>query len=294
MLALLTFLSYKSIAKILKWLTLALLAYIAAGVLSGPDWKEVIGATFVPRVTWKHEYLTTFVALFGTSISPYLFFWQSSQEVEEQKADGETTRREREGATRAEMRRVRNDTVAGMCVSQIICYFIIVATGTTIYASGHHDIQTAQQAAQGLKSIGSGFGTAIFAIGLIGTGLLGVPTLAGSAAYALGAAFGWKVGMDEPVTRAKAFYAVIAVAMVAGAALDFAGLSPVTLLFGAAVVNGLLAPPLLVLILLVANNKKIMRGHKNGRALNVLGWASVVIMAGSALWLAVAWLVSKL
>jgi Mn2+/Fe2+ NRAMP family transporter len=192
------------------------------------------------------------------------------------------------------MRRVKTDTIVGMTVSQLICYFIIVATGTTIYATGQHDIQTAQQAAQGLKPVGSGAGTAVFAVGLIGTGLLGVPTLAGAAAYAVGAAFGWKVGMSEKVTRAKAFYAIIAAGMAAGAALNFAGVSPVTLLFGAAVVNGLLAPPLLVLILLIANNRKIMKGHTNGRALNLLGWAAALTMAGSALWLVVAWVLAKL
>lgn len=294
MLGLLAFLSYRTIARVLKWLTLALVAYVVAGVLAGPNWKEVLSATFVPRVTWKLDYLTTFVALFGTSITPYLFFWQAAQEVEEQKAEGKREQRDRVGATRKEMRRVRNDTVTGMAVSQVICYFIIVASGTTIYASGHHDIQTAQQAAQGLKSIGGGIGTVLFAAGLIGTGLLGVPTLAGSAAYAIGAAFNWKVGMNEPVTRAREFYGVIAAGMILGAALDFVGLSPVTLLFGAAVVNGLLAPPLLVVILLVANNPRIMKSHMNGRVLNLLGGATVLIMAGSALWLAVSWAASKL
>jgi Mn2+/Fe2+ NRAMP family transporter len=187
MIALLAFLPYQSIARVPKWLTLALLAYVVAGVLAGPDWKEVLRATFMPRVTWRQDYLVTFVALFGTSITPYLFFWQSSQEREEQKAEGKRTPRARKGTTRAEMRQVRTDTIVGMVISQLICYFTIVATGATIYTAGQQDIQAAQQAAQGLKPIGGGLGTVVFAIGLIGTGLLGVPTLAGSAAYAAGA-----------------------------------------------------------------------------------------------------------
>jgi len=292
--AMLAFKSYRSIVTVFKWLTLSLLAYVIAGVLAGPDWSRVLRATFLPQISSSQDYLVTFVGLFGTTISPYLFFWQSAQEVDQQKDEGKHTPAQRRGATRQEMVDVWTDTVTGMVFSQVICYFIIIATGAVVFTSGRHDITTAAQAAEALKPVGSGLGTILFCVGLIGTGLLGVPTLAGSIAYVLNAAMGWPVGMGESLRKAKAFYVIIGLSMLLGGALDFAQISPVKLLFGAAVLNGLLAPPLLVIILLISNRRKIMQGHTNGRLLNALGIITTLIMAGTAAWLAVAWGVSLL
>lgn len=290
--ALITFGSYAFLAGVFKWLTLSLLAYVIAGVLARPDWGRILWATFIPEISPSRDYLVTLVGLFGTTISPYLFFWQSAQEVDKQKDEGRRTPEQRRGATRGEMREAWTDTSVGMIVSQIICYFIIVATGTVVFGSGVHEITAPAQAARALEPIGGGVGTVLFAVGLIGTGLLGVPTLAGSAAYVLNAAAGWPVGMGESLRKARAFYAVIGLSMLVGVGLDFAGIEPVTLLFGAAVINGLLAPPLLVLVLLVSNSRKIMQGYVNGWLLNVLGVVATLIMAVAALWLGAAWLLS--
>jgi NRAMP (natural resistance-associated macrophage protein)-like metal ion transporter len=290
---LIVFASYRTIANVFKWLTLALFGYLLAGVLAKPDWGEVLYRTFVPGITWSHEYLVTFVGVFGTTISPYLFVWQSAEEVEEDKAKGRGALAERKGATRAELNEVLEDTVTGMTVSQIICYFIVIAAGSVLYPTGQRDIESARQAAQALHPVGGGLGTILFSVGLIGTGMLGVPTLVGSSAYALAAVKGWRAGINETARQAKGFYAALVVGMLVAAAIDFARINPVTLLFGSAVLNGVLAPPLLVVILLVANNPTIMKRRTNGRLLNVLGVITLMIMSTASLWLAVEWVLSK-
>ncbi|MGE5293427.1 MAG: NRAMP family divalent metal transporter [Solirubrobacterales bacterium] len=293
-LGMLAFSSYASIARAFKWLTLSLLAYVAAGVLAGPDWSRILRATLLPQISWSRDYLVVFVGLFGTSITPYLFFWQSAQEMEKQKDEGRQAAADRRGASRKEIRDVSIDTGIGMVFSQIICYFTIIAAGATIYTAGQHNIDTPLQAAQALSPIGKGTGTVLFCLGLIGTGLLGVPTLAASSAYAINGVMNWQVGLGSPVLKARAFYGIIGISLLIGAALDLVGISPVTLLFGAAVVNGLLAPPLMAVVLLLSNSREVMKGHANGRLLNVLGIAALAIMTITALWLTISWLLSIL
>ena len=279
--------SYRMIANIFKWLTLVLLAYVIAAFLARPNWSGVLQASFRPPVNFSHDYLMTIVAILGTTISPYLFFWQASQEVEEDKAGGKRSVGQRTGATTKELRIARTDTVTGMSYSNLIMYFIILTTGATLYVNGARDIETSRQAAEALRPLAGEAAYVLFALGLIGTGMLGVPVLAGSAAYAVGEAFAWRSGMNERPRLAPKFYAVIAVAMLTGLALDYADFNAIKLLFWSAVLNGLLAPPLIVIILMVCNNRRVMGEHVNGFWLNLLGIgaALVMIIAGLAMFL---------
>ena len=284
-LALLFFTSYRTIARIFKWLTLVLFAYIVAAVLAKPEWPAVLEASFRPRFSLDRHYLMMLVAILGTTISPYLFFWQAAQEVEEDKAAGKLTVAERTGATAEELRAARTDTVVGMSFSNLIMYFIILTTGATLYLSGQREIDTARQAAEALRPLAGDAAYALFAFGLIGTGMLAVPVLAGSAAYAVSEAFAWRSGMNERPRMAPKFYAVIAVAMIAGLALDLSEVSAIKMLFWSAVLNGLLAPPLIVIIVVVCNNPRVMGREVNGRWLNVLGLGAALVMtlAGMAM-----------
>jgi len=280
--ALLFFTSYRIMASIFKWLTLVLLAYVIAAFLAHPDWRAVVHASVLPPINLSHDYLMTLVAILGTTISPYLFFWQAAQEVEEEKAEGKNTVGQRIGATERELKNARTDTITGMSFSNLIMYFIILTTGATLYVSGHRDIETARQAAEALRPLAGEAAYLLFALGLIGTGMLGVPVLAGSAAYTVAEAFAWRSGMNERPRMAPKFYAVIAVAMITGLALDYAGFNAIKMLFWSAVLNGLLAPPLIVIILLVCNNRRVMGEHVNGRLLNLLGIGAVLVMAIAA------------
>lgn len=279
--------SYRMIANIFKWLTLVLLAYVIAAFLARPNWLAVLQASFRPPVNFSHDYLMTIVAILGTTISPYLFFWQASQEVEEEKAAGKRSVGQRTGATAKELRIARTDTVTGMSYSNLIMYFIILTTGATLYVNGQRDIETARQAAEALRPLAGEAAYVLFALGLIGTGMLGVPVLAGSAAYAVGEAFAWRSGMNERPRLAPKFYAVIAVAMLTGLLLDYTGFNAIKMLFWSAVLNGLLAPPLIIIILMVCNNRRVMGEHVNGRLLNLfgIGAALVMIIAAVAMFL---------
>jgi NRAMP (natural resistance-associated macrophage protein)-like metal ion transporter len=282
-LAVLVFGSYRTIVRIFKWLTLVLFAYVIAAFLARPNWLDVLRATLVPQLHFTRAFLMTLVAIFGTTISPYLFFWQAAQAVEVDKAAGKETTIARMGATRDELRAARTDVVTGMFVSNFIMYFIILTTGATLHAHGQTEIATATQAAEALRPLAGPFASLLFAFGLIGTGLLGVPVLAGSVAYAVAEAGGWRMGMDEKAHRAKRFYSVLGVAMLAGMAMDFAKLDAIKMLFWSAVLNGVLAPPLIIIILLVCNNPKVMMEHVNGRWLNLLGGLCALVMSACAL-----------
>ncbi|MBK8315276.1 MAG: Nramp family divalent metal transporter [Acidobacteria bacterium] len=270
-LLLLIFASYRNIARIFKWLTLVLFAYVGSAFLAHPQWSEVIRATLLPKISLDSGYLMTLVAILGTTISPYLFFWQAAEEVEEEKSMGRKTVGQRMGASRKELKNARNDVVFGMSISVIVFYFIILTTGATLYKAGLRDIQTAREAAEALRPLAGDAAYILFAIGLIGTGFLGVPVLAGSAAYAISEAGAWRSGINEKPRMAKKFYSVVAFSMFAGMALEYSGVNAIKMLFTAAVVNGLLAPPLLVIIMMISNNPKVMGEHVNGRMLNLLG-----------------------
>lgn len=280
-LSLLIFGSYRVIVRIFKWLTLVLFAYVGAGFLSHPDWTRVLEATFLPRISFDRSYLMMLVAVLGTTISPYLFFWQAAHEVEDQKASGREVGR----ATTIpeELRKARTDVLTGMSISNVIAYFIILTTGATLHAAGQRDIQTARQAAQALRPIAGELAEELFCVGLIGAGFLGIPILAGSAAYAVAEAGAWRRGIARRPRIAKKFYAVIVVAMVGGMVIDYAGVNAIRMLFWAALVNGVLAPPLIAIILHVSNNRLVMGEHTNGRLLNLLGIAAAVLMTAAAL-----------
>jgi NRAMP (natural resistance-associated macrophage protein)-like metal ion transporter len=281
-LGVLVFGSYRTIVRIFKWLTLVLFAYVAAAFLAHPNWQHVLVATIVPHVEFSRDFLMTLVAIFGTTISPYLFFWQAAQAVEVDRAAGKRTTQQRMGATDEELRTARTDVVTGMFFSNFIMFFIILTTGSTLHIAGHTQIATAADAAQALRPLAGNAAYLLFALGLIGTGLLGVPVLAGSVAYAVAEAGGWRMGMDEKAKQAKRFYVVLTVSMLAGMAMDFFHLDAIKMLFWSAVLNGVLAPPLIVIILFVCNNREVMQDRVNGRWLNGLGGLTAAVMGVAA------------
>ena len=250
--------SYRFIAKVFKWLTLVLFAYVIAAFLAHPDWHAVLRYTFVPHVEWSSAYIATFVGILGTTISPYLFFWQASQEVEEERKMGRLSVKERKGATDDELRAARTDVMTGMFFSNLVMYFIILTAAATLHAHGKTDITTAQQAAEALKPLAGQWAYALFTMGIIGTGMLGVPVLAGSAAYAVAEASNWRGTLEARPRLARKFYAIVASAMVLGLVLDYVGINAVKMLFWSAVLNGVLAPPLIVLVVLLTSSEKIM------------------------------------
>lgn len=279
------FVSYKTYAAYLKFLTLALLAYIATAFIVKVDWVTVYFLMIVPQFVWSKEYLVNIVAIFGTTISPYLFFWQTSEEVEEQVVHH---RLRQMGAGQPkiypyDLSNLRNDTLIGMFFSNLVMFFIIVTTGATLFASGVHNIESTQQAALALKPLAGDFAFLLFALGIIGTGLLAVPVLAGSASYAVSEALGWREGLYRSFGQAKGFYSVILIATLIGFILNFIGINPIKALYYSAVVNGIIAPALLVLIILIANNKKIMDKRVNSRISNVLGGITIAIMSLASL-----------
>ena len=273
--------SYRQIARIFKWLTLVLFAYVLAAFLARPDWGAVLRATLVPHVEWTNRYLAVFVGILGTTISPYLFFWQAAQEVEEDRAAGRRTVRQRRGATDEELRRARTDVLTGMFFSNLVMYFIILTTAATLHAHGETAIATAREAAEALRPLAGAGAYWLFAIGLIGTGMLGVPVLAGSCAYAVAEAEGWRGSLDDTPRLARRFYAVVAVAMLVGLILNYVGLDAVTMLFWSAVVNGVLAAPLIVLVVLLTSDRAVMGQRVNPPLLRWLGWATAVVMTAA-------------
>jgi NRAMP (natural resistance-associated macrophage protein)-like metal ion transporter len=281
--------SYRLIARTFKWLTLSLFAYIGAAFLARPDWWQVARGTLLPDVRMNGFFLATLVALFGTTISPYLFFWQASQEVEEQISRGRKRLWRRRGATDGEIRYAAWDVSIGMFLSNVVMYFIILATAATLHQAGRTQIESAADAAEALRPLAGDAATALMALGLIGTGVLAVPVLTGSAAYAVCETFGWRCSLDAKPARAKEFYLVLGSATFGGLLLNFGGLSPMAALFWTAVLNGFLAPPLLVVILFVANNREVMGDRVNGLALNVLGWLTALLMFAAAVGLVLTW-----
>jgi NRAMP (natural resistance-associated macrophage protein)-like metal ion transporter len=275
--------SYATFSRCLKWLTAVLFAYIAAAIVARPDWFAVLRATVVPSFHWNQSAVATLVAILGTTISPYLFFWQASQEVEEDKAHGKRTLAQRRGASPHQLADARLDVNTGMFFSNIVMYFIILATATTLFRAGHHDIQSARQAAEALRPLAGDAAYLLFGLGLIGTGLLAVPVLAGSASFAVAEIFNWRAGLDLKPRRARRFYLVLAGAIVCGMVLDVFNTNPIRILFLSAVLNGLLAPPLMLLVMLVGNNRKIMGEDVNGFWLNLVGWLATAVMAAAAI-----------
>jgi NRAMP (natural resistance-associated macrophage protein)-like metal ion transporter len=279
--------SYHLIARVFKWLALALLAYLAAALFTRPNVGSVLAGSFVPTIRLDPQYIGILVALLGTTISPYLFFWQASQEVDEERQIGRKWLWQRQGASRTELRYALWDTMAGMVLCEVVAYSIILTAGATLFAANNHDITSAAEAAEGLRPLAGEWCTALLAVGLIGTGVLAVPILTGSAAYGVAEAFGWSSGLDSRPSRAPQFYAVIAAATAIGMGINFVGLNPIAVLVVTAVINGLLAAPLLVVLMLVSNDRKVMGERVNGRLVNVIGCVTAVVLSAAALGLIV-------
>ncbi|RJQ24979.1 divalent metal cation transporter [Candidatus Parcubacteria bacterium] len=272
-LALEIFVSYKVYSKYLKYLAFSLLLYIVSAFFIKIDFKEVLLSTIVPNFIFSKDYIFNIVAVFGTTISPYLFFWQSYEEVEEEVVLGKI-KSMGAGVPRVFKRdidRLRIDTAVGMFFSNLIMWFIIFVAGSTFYVSGIKDISTAADAAFALKPLAGDYAFILFALGIVGTGLLAVPILAGSCSYALSEALGMKVGLSQKLNKAHGFYGTIALAMIAGLLINFIGISPIKALYYTAILNGIIAPPLIFIILLISNNKEIMGERVNGRTTNILG-----------------------
>jgi NRAMP (natural resistance-associated macrophage protein)-like metal ion transporter len=265
-------LQYRQIANVLKWLVLALFAYPITAFVVGADWGQVLRDTLVPTMPHTKNEWATLVAILGTTISPYLFFWQASQEVEEEKSAGESTLAQRKGATPQELELRNIDVGVGAFFSNMVMFFIILTTAITLNKHGITNIATTREAAEALRPFAGSFAATLFTLGIVGVGFLAIPTLTGSTAYAFAETLGWRQGLNKEMSQARWFYALILVSTAAGIGLDFIGINPVKALFWTAVINGLLAPFLLVAILIVASDKKLMQGQPSSR----LGWIVVV------------------
>lgn len=275
-----SFLSYRVYANLLKWLSLSVFSYVAIVFFVDVPWGTVLADTFIPRLSPGHDYLMMLVAVLGTTISPYLFFWQSSIEVEEQRASPyETILQRAPSQAREQFTRVRFDTYAGMGISNLVMYFIILAAAVTLHAQGNVNIDSTREAALALEPIAGQTAMMLFTLGVVGTGLLAVPVLAGSVGYAAGEAFGWRTGLDRKPRRAPHFYGVIAAATAVGLAIDVAGIDPVQALIVSAVVNGVAAVPLLVALMLVARNTGAMGKFVVRGRLLYAGWLTAALMA---------------
>jgi NRAMP (natural resistance-associated macrophage protein)-like metal ion transporter len=281
--------SYRLIAQTFKWLTLALLAYVGSAFYARPDLAEVLRGTFVPTLTFDTKFMTNLVAILGTTISPYLFFWQASHEVEEEISIGRRRLKARQGASDTELKYAAVDVTTGMLLSNVVMYFIILATAATLFKTGKTEIASAAEAAQALRPLAGDGAYVLLALGLVGAGVLAVPILTGSSAYAIAEALGFRYGLDQKPRRAKFFYAMIVVPTLIGIVIDFVGVNPVRALFWTAVINGFVAPPMLVVIMLIANNRTIMGERMNGRWTNVMGWTTTAVMFAAAIGLVITW-----
>src|SRR4030081_1085778 len=282
------FLDYKRYVSVLKWLTLSLFAYVGALAFAHISWSQALMGVLVPHITWSADYFTTIVAIFGTTISPYLFFWQASQEAEDQRVA--VTKRpliDKHYGAQQEFHRIRADTIVGMAFSNLIALSIIITAAATLHATGKTDIQTSAQAAEALKPIAGAFAEWIFALGIVGTGLLAIPVLAGATAYAVGEGRRWPVGLARKPKEAAAFYAVLALSAGIGIALNFTSINPISALFWSAVINGVLAVPVMVLLMIMARRKDVMGRFVIGGPLYWLGWLSTAAMLLSVLAMAV-------
>jgi NRAMP (natural resistance-associated macrophage protein)-like metal ion transporter len=274
------FIPYNSYVRVLKWLTLVLFAYVGIVFVVHIPWGQVVKSTFIPHISWRSDYITMVVAIFGTTISPYLFFWQASQEVEELQAHPDAKPLiEAPQQASTNFRRIKIDTLIGMGISNLVAFFIMLTTAVTLHLHHVTHIQTSAQAASALKPVAGQFAFWLFSLGIIGTGLLAIPVLAGSAAYAIAGAFQWKNSLEAKPAAAKPFYTIIAIAMVIGLGICFTPIDPIKALFWSAVINGIISVPIMVTMMLMAVSQKIMGKFVIGKRIQVLGWACTGVMA---------------
>ncbi|OWW23056.1 iron transporter [Noviherbaspirillum denitrificans] len=278
------FIPYNRYVHVLKWLTLALLAYVVVVFSVHVPWFDVLRSVVAPHITFNREYVTTAVAILGTTISPYLFFWQASQEVEEVNADPDArSLREAPAQARAHLNRIKIDTYIGMGISNLIAFFIMLTTATTLFRNGLTDIQTSAQAAEALRPIAGEFAFILFGAGIVGTGMLAIPVLAGSAAYAVAGAFGWSKGLDLRLAMGKRFYAIIAASTLIGAAVGISDIDPIKALYWAAVINGVISVPIMAVMMVMAQRREIMGPFVVTKRLKYLGWAATLAMTVAVL-----------
>ncbi len=272
------FVSYARYAQYLKYLALVLLAYIVSAIMAGLDWHQVARAALVPSITFSRDQIILICAILGTTISPYLFFWQASQEVEEEIEKGKKGSQERQGATKKDIREMRIDVWSGMFLSNMVMFFIIAACAAVLFTHGITTITSAAEAAEALRPFAGESTYFLFALGIIGTGLLAIPVLAGSAAYVMAESMHWKVGLSKTLKQARAFYGVIIIAMFAGLVMNFIGMDPIKALIYSAVLNGLVAPVILALIVLLSSDASVMGNRRNKKTTTVFGWFTVGLM----------------
>ncbi len=281
-LALEIYLPYRRYVTYLKWLTLVLFAYVAVALLANVSWWEVLRGSVWPKVSLSADTLTVIVAVLGTTISPYLFFWQAAQEVEEVHANPRARAlKQAPSQARSQLRRISIDTYVGMGLSNAIALFIIIATAATLHQAGIRDIETSAQAAEALRPIAGPFAFLLFSVGIIGTGMLAIPVLAGSAAYAVAESFKWRRGLDRKPREARRFYAIVAVATLGGVALAFSPIDPIKALFWSAVINGVISIPVLAVMMLLAGNAKVMGQFVASPRLKFAGWLAAAVMAAA-------------
>jgi Mn2+/Fe2+ NRAMP family transporter len=273
------YIPYHLYVKVLKWLTISVFAYIITGFIIKPDWSNILGDSFIPHIKLNEEYIFAMIAVFGTSITPYLFFWQTSEEVEEVKLIRLGLEEEDGPAIHSRIRRMRTDVAAGMILANVVFYFIVLTSAQVLFRHGITNIESAEQAALALKPLAGPYAYFLFACGIIGTGLLAIPVLAGSGAYALAELMEWEEGLEHKFSQAKAFYLVIAASVIVGLALNFLRINPITALYYSAYLNGIIALPLLVVIMVVGNDVKIMGEETHPKWVSGFGWLSVVFMS---------------
>ena len=273
------FIGYHIYVKILKWLTISVFAYIFTGIIIRPDWLAVSQNLFIPHISFSKEYLFAMVAVFGTTITPYLFFWQASEEVEENKLIHKLIYSKKEGMIRNRIARMRTDVGAGMLLANVVFFFIVLTTAQVLFKNGVTSINSAEEAAMALEPLAGQFAYTLFALGIIGTGLLAVPVLAGSGAYAMSEIMKWREGLDLKFRQAKGFYLVIAFSIIIGMLINFLHINPIAALYYSAFINGVIALPLLVAIMLIGDNPKIMGEERHPKWIKFFGWLSIFFMA---------------
>jgi NRAMP (natural resistance-associated macrophage protein)-like metal ion transporter len=277
LLVLIIYLPYRKIAAVLKYLCVVLLVYLIVPFFYKQDWVAVMKATFIPTIKFDKDFISILVAIFGTTISPYLFFWQATMEVEEVKHKKRSL-----VVNKTIMRDMKEDVDVGMLFSNLVMFFIILTAGTVLFNGGIHQIDTVEQAAQALKPLAGNSAYLLFAIGVIGTGLLAIPVLSGSLSYIITETFGWKGGLDKKFHGAKAFYIIIAISLILGLSMNYIGISPIKALIYSAILYGLTAPVLIAIIIHIANNKKVMGKYTNGKTSNILGLVTLALMTFAA------------
>ena len=270
---------YRKYVRYLKWLTLVLFAYVGTAFVVHVSWTTAIRMTLIPSISWTKDYFMALVAVLGTTISPYLFFWQTSEEAEDVRLNkGEQPLEKKPSQAFAQFRRIAIDTRVGMAFSNLVAFFIILTTATTLHASGGRGIQTSAEAAKALQPLAGNLAFLLFALGIIGTGLLAIPILAGSAAYAVAETFRWRASLESEPRQAPKFYMVLAAATIIGISLNFFGMDPIRALFWSAVINGVVAVPLMVTLMLMSANKAIAGKFPLPRYLRIIGWSATAVM----------------